>query len=32
MMQYKVLEIGLNQELASIQKTQLEIDAMKSDV
>ena len=32
MKQYKLMELGLNNELASIQKTQEEIETMKKDV
>jgi hypothetical protein len=32
MMQYKVLELGLNKELQAIQITQLQIEAMKNEV
>lgn len=32
MMQYKVMEVGLNQELEAIQKTQEEIENMKNEV
>lgn len=32
MMQYKVLELGLNKELQAIQITQMQIEAMKNEV
>lgn len=32
MMQYKVLEIGLNKEIQSIQITQMQIEAMRNEV